>query len=218
MVKKYDSKQTIETILSVSSKLFVEKGFDKTSMQDIVNMAGISKGAIYHHFKSKEEIIKAVMERQSSNIEGKFGKLLDEIDSLNAKEKMIYILDKNLEDLESHSLDDILSSYVKSPEFVLSYMQDCVNKSAPIFSKLIQDGIKDASITTEFPEECAEVFSILINIWCDPAILPCDETRLVKRLKFLQYMMKTLGVDIISDDLLLKMQQLLMRLYSGGNK
>ena len=58
MAKEYNAKATIEAILSVSAKLFLQKGFDKTSMMDIATAAGISKGAIYHHFKSKDEIIK----------------------------------------------------------------------------------------------------------------------------------------------------------------
>ena len=56
MQKKYDSKVTIETILTVSTKLFLEKGFDKTSMRDIAEAANVSKGAIYHHFKSKDDL------------------------------------------------------------------------------------------------------------------------------------------------------------------
>ena len=52
MAKEYNAKATIEAILSVSAKLFLQKGFDKTSMMDIATAAGISKGAIYHHFKS----------------------------------------------------------------------------------------------------------------------------------------------------------------------
>ena len=45
MSKKYNSQSTIDDILSVSAKLFLEKGFDKTSMNDIATTAGISKGA-----------------------------------------------------------------------------------------------------------------------------------------------------------------------------
>ena len=68
MSKKYNSQSTIDDILSVSAKLFLEKGFDKTSMNDIATTAGISKGAIYHHFQSKDAIIKAVTEKKAQVI------------------------------------------------------------------------------------------------------------------------------------------------------
>lgn len=55
---------TVEKILEVSQRLFVEKGYDNTTIQDIVNeLGGLTKGAIYHHFKSKEEIMDALSEK-----------------------------------------------------------------------------------------------------------------------------------------------------------
>ncbi len=50
-------KTTKENILSVSMELFLEKGFNTTSMQDVMKAANISKGGIYHHFASKDEIL-----------------------------------------------------------------------------------------------------------------------------------------------------------------
>ena len=55
---------TVEKILDVAQQLFLEKGYDNTTIQDIVNeLGGLTKGAIYHHFKSKEEIIDALSEK-----------------------------------------------------------------------------------------------------------------------------------------------------------
>ena len=51
MARNKYPEQTVEKILEVSLKLFSEKGYEKTTMQDIVNALGMSKGAIYHHFK-----------------------------------------------------------------------------------------------------------------------------------------------------------------------
>ena len=61
MPRKKNPKQTLENIVSIATELFVEKGCEKTSMQDIVNALGMSKGAIFHHFKSKEDILNAVI-------------------------------------------------------------------------------------------------------------------------------------------------------------
>lgn len=55
---------TVKRILDAALKLFLDKGYEHTTIQDIVNALGdLSKGAIYHHFKSKEEIIEAVGEQ-----------------------------------------------------------------------------------------------------------------------------------------------------------
>ena len=52
---------TVEKILEVSQRLFLTKGYDNTTIQDIVDeLGGLTRGAIYHHFKSKEEIMDAL--------------------------------------------------------------------------------------------------------------------------------------------------------------
>ena len=54
MARNKHPEVTINRILDTSWELFMEKGYEATTIQDIVNALGdLSKGAIYHHFKSK---------------------------------------------------------------------------------------------------------------------------------------------------------------------
>ncbi len=53
---------TKEYILKIALHLFMESGYKGTSYQDLVKKTGLSKGAIYHHFKSKEDILTSVFE------------------------------------------------------------------------------------------------------------------------------------------------------------
>lgn len=139
--------------------------------------------------------------------------LLSQTGSLNGKEKLQFILEKNLESQEAHYLDDVMSVRMKSAEFVLSYMQGCINKDALFISDIIRQGITDGSIITDFPEECAEVFLLLLNVWCDPAVFECNDRKLSLRLRFLQHIMKSIGIDVLSDPLIEKTLGLLHRLY-----
>ena len=51
----------------MAAKLFLEKGYENTSLNDIIkNLGGLTKGAIYSHFKSKEEIYQAVIYQMSA--------------------------------------------------------------------------------------------------------------------------------------------------------
>lgn len=50
-------------ILDAAEHLFVTKGFDKTSTNDILSEVGIARGTLYYHFKSKEEILDALIMR-----------------------------------------------------------------------------------------------------------------------------------------------------------
>lgn len=49
-------------LLFQAAKLFKEKGYERTTVRDLANAVGIQSGSIFHHFKTKEEILKAVME------------------------------------------------------------------------------------------------------------------------------------------------------------
>ncbi len=63
MARNKFPEETERKILEVSFRLFQEKGYDHTTIQDIVNGLGMSKGAVYHHFKSKEEILDRLYDR-----------------------------------------------------------------------------------------------------------------------------------------------------------
>ena len=52
-------------ILDAAEQLFIIKGFDGTSTNDILERVGIARGTIYYHFKSKEEILDAMIERMT---------------------------------------------------------------------------------------------------------------------------------------------------------
>ena len=54
---------TREDILEAAAKIFSQKGFEATSMQDIAEAVKLQKGSLYHHFSSKQAILSAVLER-----------------------------------------------------------------------------------------------------------------------------------------------------------
>src|SRR5215475_3846175 len=62
MIRQVDrSAATVADILAAARKLFASAGFDATSIDGIAARAGVAKGAVYHHFASKEEIFTRVL-------------------------------------------------------------------------------------------------------------------------------------------------------------
>lgn len=203
MTRKNNPKQAIENIITISAKLFAEKGYDKTSMQDIADAVGMSKGGIFHHFSSKEDIFNAVMERQFEQITETVKKWLDEMHGLTAKEKLRGLIRRNLMDEKIiKESGNMISSAAESPQIILAFTQDNVKKLAPIIADVIREGIEDRSISTAFPNECAEVLLLLLNFWCDTDIFQGDFSTLQKRFRFLQHLMRQLGVDILEDEII----------------
>jgi len=215
---KYNARETIETILSTAAQLFIQNGIGQTSMMDIADKAGISKGAIYHHFKSKEQIVQAVTDRHIQLAENTIQEWLSDIGTLSGKQKLRQLLEKSLTIQETAGLERFITGRIKSPEYIVMYMRNCMDVEAKLIAGIIRDGVSDSSIVTKYPDECAEVFLILFNIWCDPIIFPCDSIKLMKRLKFFQHLMNTIGLDIFDDELLHKAHRMLYDMYLKGEE
>ena len=61
--------RTRDKIIDMADNLFYQQGFENTSFADIANKVGISRGNFYHHFKSKDSILDAVIKRRLANTE-----------------------------------------------------------------------------------------------------------------------------------------------------
>lgn len=57
-----DPDKTRQNLLEVAAELFHQKGYNGTSLSDILNKADVSKGALYHHFNNKQELLYAVVD------------------------------------------------------------------------------------------------------------------------------------------------------------
>ena len=80
--------KTKRKIFETSMKLFAEKGYDATSIEEITATVGVAKGTLYYHFSSKEEIFKFLVEEGvkllKNSIEIKTDKLTNSIDKIKA--------------------------------------------------------------------------------------------------------------------------------------
>ena len=90
-------------ILEASGALFAEKGFDATTMQDIILRSGLSKGAIYHHFRSKEEIMQALGDKMFFD-NNPFDEIRKRTD-LNGLQKIRKLLKLNQSDTKRNTIN-----------------------------------------------------------------------------------------------------------------
>ncbi len=96
MARNKYPEETVNLILETAQRLFTEKGYEHTSIQDIIdNLGGLSKGAIYHHFKSKEDILDTVMTRLSETSNKTLLDIQNRSD-LTGKEKLKLLLTESV--------------------------------------------------------------------------------------------------------------------------
>ena len=211
MAQRKDKSQAMrEKILNTATQLFIQKGSEKTSMQDIAQTAGISKGAIYHHFKSKDEIVFAVIRSRQELMEEEMKQWLKATENLTGREQLQTILKSNLESQTARATDGIVGEYEKDAGFILTMMRDNLRIGAPLVSDIIKKGMADGSLRTQYPDQAAEVFLLLVNFWMHGTVFESDPEKLPERFHFLQFMMTSVGLDIFTDELL--------QLFSQKNK
>ncbi|WP_314366907.1 TetR/AcrR family transcriptional regulator [uncultured Streptococcus sp.] len=211
MAQRKDKSQAMrEKILNTATQLFIQKGSEKTSMQDIAQTAGISKGAIYHHFKSKDEIVLAVIRSRQELMEEEMKQWFKATENLTGREQLQAILKSNLESQTARAIDGIVDEYEQDAGFILTMMRDNLRIGAPLVSDIIKKGMADGSIQTQYPDQTAEVFLLLVNFWMNETVFESDPEKLPERFHFLQFMMTSVGMDIFNDEL--------MQLFSQKNK
>lgn len=75
--RELHSQETRKNIVDVAEKLFYQYGYKPVSVKEIAAAAGVTTGALYHHFKNKDDLIMAVFQRHDLS----FGKLLERFDN-----------------------------------------------------------------------------------------------------------------------------------------
>lgn len=123
----------------------------------------------------------------------------------DARTKFMNMLRYSIEMQKKDATLDSVTGVLRSPEFFLKYMQDNIKINAPVFTTVIEEGNKDGSFKTIYSDEVSEVFLLLLNIWCDPMIFEMDKQKYQRKLVFIQEMMKVMGVDVLSDDIIDKL-------------
>lgn len=196
--------ETRKRIVETATQLFLENGYENTTIQDIIDhLGGLTKGAVYHHFKSKNDILAAVMENVYAD-----NHLLDDWtgilrkSNLTGKEKIKEMLVTSLSDPDEKRFVSMKVDYKKTPELLSDYLNRTVNHLAPCyFEPAVTEGIKDGSIQTDYPKELSQVMVLLANIWINPLVFRCSEEEMKRKFLFLCDMTDKLGLGGILEDI-----------------
>lgn len=190
---------TVEKILEVSKRLFLEKGYDNTTIQDIVNeLGGLTKGAVYHHFKSKEEIMHALGDRMffdNNPFEAVRGRT-----DLNGLQKIRELLFVNQTDTERTTLNTQSIPILKNPRILAAAIDANLRILTPLWFELLEEGRMDGSIQTEYTKELAELLPLL-NFWLIPSIYPATAEELLHKFHFLMEMLAKMGLPIFDEEM-----------------
>ena len=153
--KEYTERRNM--ILDEAGRLFGTKGYAKCTVNDILDAVGIAKGTFYYYFKSKEEVLDAIIER------------ITEIAALRADEAAshselspdIKLLNIILSMRIETEVDHDLMEELHKPENALMHqksLSSIVTRVAPILVKVVDEGISQGIFKSDFPAQYIQIF------------------------------------------------------------
>lgn len=194
--------ETRKLIIEKSTELFLEKGYENTTIQEIIdNLGGLTKGAVYHHFKSKSDILTAVISNiyTDNHLLEDWEGIIKRTD-ISGKEKIKVMFAMSLSDPDEKRFASMKVDYKKTPELLSDFINRTVNHLAPCyFEPVIYQGIEDGSIKTDYPKELAQVMLLIANIWLNPIVFRCEPEEMRRKFLFLCDMADKLGLDGLLD-------------------
>ena len=197
MVRNRNPHETRKKILEVSKDLFLKKGFDNTSIQDIINgLGGLTKGVIYHHFESKQEILQSIIRENNQEI------LNYNWRGDTGLEKIQNSLMDAFSNFEQQRLVYSASIKLRSPRLLGEQYLSLFSDFLPEIRERVYEGVKDESIKTEYPEELADLIVLTLNIWIGFQISVYSVEELKRKMKFIKLSFDGLGVNLISDEMM----------------
>ncbi|MDH6669815.1 AcrR family transcriptional regulator [Paenibacillus sp. LBL] len=193
VVKKAEDRKN--EILDAVDELFGQKGFDGTSTNDILEKVGIARGTLYHHFKSKEDIMDALIDRYAV-------RLIDGAQEV-AADKSIPIVERIIRvvmalNLSGRSSEQIME-HIHKPQNALMHQKIqkvIINGVPPILTEIIREGIQQGLFSTPFPYECMEMVVIYAStVFDDDLVVMTEKERSSRIVAFVCNVERLLGAE-----------------------
>jgi AcrR family transcriptional regulator len=153
-------------ILDQAFALFLSRGYDHTSLNDIIAEAGISKGAFYHYFPSKEALLAALADRFARKTLAELEDVLNDRE-LDPLERLNAFLAKGMRvKTELASGAWAVFSALFRPENQVFYQRVVAASESffrPVLTEIIAQGVKENIFDTSDPEGVADILQQLAS-------------------------------------------------------
>lgn len=199
-------------ILDVAERLFGTKGFDSTSTSDILNEIGIARGTLYYHFKSKEEILDAMISRMMT-------RMLEKAKAIVAQKNIPVLQRLTMMMLSLHvsdgNFEQELLKQMHKPQNALMHQKmekSLLSGINPIIADLIKEGMEQGICQTDYPEEAAEMTFLYVNTVFDDLMEHSEEEKQRKIAAFIYNLERLLNMEPDS------MKAVIMPLFQSDDK
>ncbi len=137
---------TRETLLKTAQKLFARFGFNKTTVDEIASAAHIAKSTLYHHFASKEDIFRAVIEREGQTLAKRIRDAVEEAGTPQEKLRA-YVITRmsHLREL-ANFYSALRDEYLEHYPFIENVRQKDFEDEMAMFREILSEGLRKKAL------------------------------------------------------------------------
>lgn len=193
-------------ILEAAKFLFLSKGYEETSVSDIMERAGGAKGMFYRFFESKEKVMQTLGDRMF--LENNPFEAVRARTDLNGLQKIREMLAMDRADGEREAVNAQAVSILKDPRILAAAVEANRRVLTPLWFELIEEGRRDGSIRTEYARELSELLP-LVNFWLMPSVFPADAEEIMHKCKFVAKVLADMGLPVADEEMFERTERLL---------
>ena len=154
--KPADKPDTRNELVEAAWELFAHQGYEGTTINAIIEKVGMSKGAFYHYFDSKQALLDGLIEQMLDEAELVLRPIVEAKD-LSAVEKMQRYLDTGgrWKIAQKAFMLDLLRVWHTDSNSLVRQKQEtaAMKRIAPMLSEIIRQGIAEGAFTTKYPDQ-----------------------------------------------------------------
>ena len=165
-------------LIEAAGQLFFTKGYETTSVADIIDAVGVAKGTFYHYFKSKEELLN---ELATDRIKENLKRIMPlvENDSLSALEKLrlLFSLSAEIKLENIHETKMLMTALLKEENILLRHkiLEVRIRLVAPMLTRIVKQGISEGVFESPYPDDISRIIMRIAGTFQDETReLLCD--------------------------------------------
>ena len=193
---KKSPEQWKSEIMDAASELFLSKGYEETTVTDIMQKVGGAKGMFYRQFESKEEVMQAIGDKMF--FENNPFETIKKRTDLNGLQKIRELLVLGQADTERDNLNAQAVPILKDPHILQTAIEANRRILTPLWFELLEEARMDGSIQTEYSKELSELLP-LVNFWLMPSVYPATAEEIRHKYLFVIDVLAKMGLPLVDE-------------------
>ncbi len=168
-----DPEMRKDELIETAERIFLEKGYDRTAVSDIVKAVGVAQGTFYYHFRSKEDILGAIIVKNLDAVGNIFSEIIGRRD-LTPPEKLIEAIGAAFDTITEKK--ELIESLHREGNALLhdKMKRMTIEVMVPVMARLVEEGNKSGHFDVPHPRETGELVLAAVAYTFDHPTLLSD--------------------------------------------